>query len=78
MWSGVKPRVDYFRIFECVAYAYIPDQKINKLDDKSKRCVFLGVTDESKAYKLFDPVAKKVIMSRDVVFEEDKSWDWEG
>ncbi|RDX85061.1 hypothetical protein CR513_33797, partial [Mucuna pruriens] len=75
-WSGVKPRVDYFRIFGCVAHAHIPDQKRNKLDDKGKRCVFLRVSDESKAYKLFDPIAKKVIVSRDVVFEEDKSWDW--
>ncbi|RDY07862.1 hypothetical protein CR513_07965, partial [Mucuna pruriens] len=74
-WSGVKPKVDYFRIFGCVAHAHIPDQKRNKLDDKSKRCVFLGVSDESKAYKLFDPIAKKVIVSRDVVFEEDKNWE---
>lgn len=77
-WCGEKPRVDYFRVFGCVAHAHIPDQKRSKLDDKSKRCVFLGVSDESKAYKLFDPLAKKVIISRDVIFEEDKSWDWEG
>lgn len=36
----------------------------------------MGVNDESKAYKLFDPIAKKVIVNRDVVFEEEKSWDW--
>lgn len=33
-----------------------------------------GVSEESKAYRLYDPVAIKVIISRDVVFEEDKSW----
>lgn len=75
-WTGVRPRVDYFRIFGCVAHAHVPDQKRSKLDDKSKRCVFLGVSDESKSYKLFDPIAKKVIVNRDVVFEEEKSWDW--
>nr|KYP33556.1 hypothetical protein KK1_045582 [Cajanus cajan] len=36
---------------------------------------FLGVSDESKAYKLFDPKTKKVIVSSDVVFEEDKNCD---
>lgn len=40
--------------------------------------MFLGISDESKAYKLFDPIAKKIIISRDVIFEEDKSWDWQG
>ena len=78
IWSGVKPRVDYFRIFGCVAHTHVPDQKRHKLDDKSLKCVLLGVSDESKAYKLFDPISKKVIGSRDVVFEEDKSWNWHG
>lgn len=75
-WSGVKPMVEYFRIFGCVAHVHIPDQKRSKLDDKSKKCVFLGVSDESKAYKLYDPVTKKIIISKDVIFEEKESWDW--
>lgn len=55
---------------------HIPDKNIVKLDEKSHRCVFLGVSEESKAYRLYDPTAKKVIVSRDVVFEEDESWNW--
>ena len=39
-------------------------------------CVFLGISDGSKAYKLFDPISKKIIVSKDVVFEEERSWDW--
>jgi hypothetical protein len=27
-------------------------------------------------YKLYNPITKKVIMSRDVIFEEDKAWQW--
>jgi hypothetical protein len=27
-------------------------------------------------YKLYNPITKKVIMSRDVIFEEDKTWQW--
>ncbi|KAJ8646010.1 hypothetical protein MRB53_007758 [Persea americana] len=46
-------------------------QKRTKLDAKSFTCVLLGVSEESKAYRLYDPVAKKVVISRDVVFEED-------
>ena len=71
-WSGVKPTVDYYRVFGCVAHAHIPDQTRSKLDDKSKRCVFLGVSDESKTYKLYDPHSEKIIISKDVIFQEDE------
>jgi hypothetical protein len=27
-------------------------------------------------YKLYNPIIKKVIMSRDVIFEKDKTWQW--
>ena len=36
-WSGRKPAVDHFKIFGCIAYAHIPDEKRKKLDDKGER-----------------------------------------
>jgi len=36
----------------------------------------LGVSDESKAYRLYDPISKKIIISKDVVFEENECWNW--
>jgi hypothetical protein len=68
-WSGVKPTINYFRVFECLAHAHIPDQKRSKLDDKIKKFVLMGVSDKSKAYKLYDPISKKIIISKDVIFE---------
>nr|GFD09082.1 retrovirus-related Pol polyprotein from transposon TNT 1-94 [Tanacetum cinerariifolium] len=76
-WSGFKPSLAYFKVFGSIAYVHIPDCKRVKLDDKSKKCVFLGVSEESKAYRLYDPVSNKIIVSRDVVFDEEASWDWE-
>lgn len=75
-WGGTKPIVDYFRVFGCVAHVHIPDQRRIKLDDKSKKCVFLGVSDESKAWRLYDPTTEKIVVSKDVIFEEEKGWDW--
>ncbi|KAF7150925.1 hypothetical protein RHSIM_Rhsim02G0113200 [Rhododendron simsii] len=75
-WSGRRPAVDHFRIFGCVAYAHIPDQKRKKLDDKGEKCIFLGVSDQSKAYKLYNPITKKILISRDVIFDEAQTWPW--
>jgi hypothetical protein len=71
-WSGVKPFVHPFRVFGCLTFAHVPDSQRTKLDNKSIRCVHLGVSEESKAYKLYDPKKMKIIISRGVVFEENK------
>lgn len=76
-WSGEKPSVDHFRVFGCVGYVHIPDARRIKLDDKSVSCVLLGYSERSKGYKMYDPVGDKVIISRDVVFEEDRMCDWD-
>jgi len=55
---------------------HIPDKWRTNLDDKSHKCVFLGVSEESKAYWLYDPTTKKMIVSRVVVFDENEGWNW--
>jgi len=75
-WSGRQPSVGHFKIFGCIAYAHIPNEKRKKLDDKAEKCVFVGVSETLKAYKLFNPLTKKIVTSRDVIFDEDNTWDW--
>jgi len=70
-WSGVKPSVSYFKIFGCIGYVHVPDQQRSKLDDQSIKCVLLGVNEESMAYKLYDHVKKKILISRVVKFQEN-------
>nr|GFC59731.1 zinc finger, CCHC-type [Tanacetum cinerariifolium] len=58
---------------EAVRYAiYI----LNRLDDRSIPLVYLGVEEGSKACRLYDPIAKKKHVSRDVKFMKTKPWDW--
>ena len=71
-WTGEKPSVDHLRVFGCQSYAYIPKDERKKLDSKSKKCVLLGYGSTSKGYRLYDPAKKKVILSRDVIFNEQK------
>nr|GEU78706.1 hypothetical protein [Tanacetum cinerariifolium] len=49
----------------------------HKLDRKSHKYVFIGYCPNSKAYRLYDPVSKKITVSRDVVFHEFSGWNWE-
>lgn len=75
-WSGKTPLVNHFRLFGCIAHAHIPKEKRKKLDDKNIKCVLFGLSEESKAYRLYDPVGGKIIISRDILFEEDAEWEW--
>ena len=76
-WSGVKPSVDHFRVWGCIGHVHIPEAKRGKLDDKSFPCILLGVSEESKGYRLFNPKTKRIVTSKDVLFEEERSWDWD-
>jgi len=76
-WSGAKPSVEHFRDFGCIAHVHVLDNNRTKLDDKSLSCVLLGVSEESKGYRLYDPTFQRIIISRVVVFEEDMKWDWD-
>ncbi|GAU26636.1 hypothetical protein TSUD_102440 [Trifolium subterraneum] len=76
-WSSTKPSVSHFKVFGCIGYAHIPDTQRKKLDPKGIKCILLGVSEESKAYKLYDPLQKKIIISRDVVFDESNGWNWD-
>ena len=41
-----------------------------KLDSKSRKCIFLGYSSETKGYRLYDPKRTRVFLSRDVLFNE--------
>ncbi|TYK18651.1 copia-type polyprotein [Cucumis melo var. makuwa] len=45
-------------------------QKHSTLDDKSEKRVFVGYDVRSKGYKHYNPITKKRMVSRDVVFDE--------
>lgn len=75
-WSAFKPNVEALRVFGCVAYAHVPVEKRKKFDDKSEKCIFIGYSDRTKRYKLFNPKTSTVIISRDVEFLEHEEWNW--
>ena len=53
----------------------IPKEQRNKLGAQSRKCIFLGYEEYSKAYRLYDEVNKKFVISRDVIFLETNKND---
>ncbi|RDY13069.1 hypothetical protein CR513_02055, partial [Mucuna pruriens] len=61
--------VSYIPLMDFVVFR---NEKRTKLDPKSRKCIFLGYADNVKGYRLWDPTAHKVIVSRNVVFAENE------
>ena len=54
----------------------MPEQNRKKLDDKAEPMILIGYHPIG-AYKLYDPRMRKVVISRDVLIDETKGWNWE-
>eukprot|EP00253_Pinus_taeda_P035879 PITA_35879 len=72
-WSSIKPDVSHFHVFGSEAWAHIPDEKRKALEPKSEKCIFVGYSEDVKAYRLIPFKSKNVITRRDVKFDENKS-----
>ena len=66
------PSVSHLKVFRCVAYV----KDLGQLDDRNKPSVFIGYAEGAKAYRILDPAMQRVKVSRDVVFDEGRGWDW--
>nr|KYP43697.1 Retrovirus-related Pol polyprotein from transposon TNT 1-94 [Cajanus cajan] len=75
-WSGQKPSIRHFKIFGSLAYGHVPAQLRTKLDDRSKKYILIGYDEKAKAYKLYNPVTGKILVSRDVQVDEESEWSW--
>ena len=69
-WYGRKPSVSFLQTFGCISHVRKMKLILTKLEDKSTPIVFLGYAEGTKAYRLYDPRGDKVLVSRDVVFDE--------
>ncbi|GJR63360.1 retrovirus-related pol polyprotein from transposon TNT 1-94 [Tanacetum coccineum] len=69
LWLIHPANYEMLRIFGCVAYSHVNQ---GKLKPRAIKCIFLGYPDGVKRYRLWslDDVKPKIIISRDVVFNE--------
>ena len=66
----------HLRFFGCVCYAEVQREKQYKLNETSEKCIFVGQSSQSKGYKLYSLKNQKVIISQDVLFDENVTWNW--
>jgi transposase InsO family protein len=70
LFHGVAPKLDRLRVFGCPCYVHVDPSRRLKMEDKSRRGVFVGYSTESKAYHVWMPDTRRVVTSRNVVFNE--------
>ena len=67
-----KIDISHLRTFGCMCFVKI--KRKDKLDFNSIKTVFLGYSSQKKGYKCYDPINKKILISRDVIFWENESY----
>ncbi|GBP22094.1 Retrovirus-related Pol polyprotein from transposon TNT 1-94 [Eumeta japonica] len=69
-WTGKIPNISYLKIFGSKAMVHVSKQNRLKWDRKSRTLVFIDYCEITKGHRFFDPVCRKVVISRDVTFIE--------
>ncbi|KAL5841649.1 hypothetical protein ACOSQ3_012252 [Xanthoceras sorbifolium] len=71
VWSEKEVNISHLRVFGCISYVHIDSVERSKLDTKSNKCVFVGYGGDEFGYRFWDYENRKIIRSRDVIFNEN-------
>lgn len=71
-FTGRKPSISHFRTFGCTAYAFLSKHKRRKFQYSSRKLLFIGYSDDHKAFKLCNPTTGEIVYARSVIFDEAK------
>ncbi|KAG7558728.1 Integrase catalytic core [Arabidopsis thaliana x Arabidopsis arenosa] len=67
MWSSKSADYSNLKIFGCTVYYHINE---GKLEPRARKGVFVGYGDGVKGFRIWSPLENRVILSRNVVFDE--------
>jgi hypothetical protein len=67
----MKPNYSSLRIFGCSYWPHLRPFQSNKLEFRSKECVFLGYSNKHKGFKCLNLSTGRTYISHDVVFDEN-------
>ena len=67
---GRKPNVAHLREFGVDCWVLRQDSQLHKLARKSRPCKFMGFSEESRAFRYYNPETRRVLTSRNVIFDK--------
>ncbi|KAE8684638.1 Chitin elicitor receptor kinase 1 [Hibiscus syriacus] len=70
-WSKKEINLSHLRVFGCISYVHIDSAERSKIDAKSNKCAFVGYGGDEFGYRFWDYENRKIIRSRDVIFNEN-------
>jgi hypothetical protein len=73
VFTSTRSDVSHFRIWGSVCYCHVPSKKRTKLDPTADKGILVGYSEASNAYKIFVLARRKIIVCRDVQFEEERA-----
>lgn len=68
-----EPHYTDLRVFGCACFPWLRPYTCNKLEPRSKQCVFLGYNTTQKGYKCLDPATSHLYVSHHAVFDKSFS-----
>ncbi|GBN94878.1 Retrovirus-related Pol polyprotein from transposon TNT 1-94 [Araneus ventricosus] len=71
-WMKKKPRLKHLRIISSICYDHVPVQKRKKMGKKAVKGYLVGYDDDER-YRIWLKEENRVILSRDVIFQEKPS-----
>ena len=71
VFTSKKPVVSHMRIFGTLLYIHTPKEKRAKLEPSRKKGIFVGYSDNSKAYSIYVAGQRYIEVNRDMIFHEE-------
>ncbi|GJX05503.1 retrotransposon protein, putative, ty1-copia subclass [Tanacetum coccineum] len=72
IWHGQAPKLSYLKVWGCEALVKCDTlTKLDKLDPRSFRCIFIGYPKETIGYSFYNPSENKVLVARNAEFFEN-------
>lgn len=72
VWNNRKPTVSYFKVFGCSVYYFVPKVNRNKLKPTVRKGIFIGYSEGDRSYRVYDPILKKIVATRNAKFNEEE------
>lgn len=76
LYFGVKPNLSHIKVFGCLALVKAQEKKRSgyqkKLEPRASKGILVGY-ERAFTYRIFEPKSHKIVITRDVIFDENKT-----